>query len=45
MLQGGGWVTYIHLDLLAIRIFDGRVVGFDPDILDELGCEMPCFSG
>lgn len=29
----------IHVDLFPVRIFDGRVVAFDPDILHELGGE------
>ncbi len=30
--------TYIDLDLSAVRVFNGRVVTFDPFIVDKLGC-------
>jgi hypothetical protein len=32
--------TYIYFDLFPIGVFNGRVIAFNPDILDELGCEM-----
>lgn len=28
--------TYIDFNLLAVRIFNGRIIALDPDILDEL---------
>ena len=36
--------THIHLNLLAVGIFDGRVVGLNPDILHKLRCSLHCFS-
>lgn len=32
-------LSAIHVDLLAVRILDCRVITLDPDILDELGRE------
>ena len=37
--------THIDVDCLAVRVLDGRVVGFDPDILDELGCGEVNWAG
>jgi hypothetical protein len=32
--------THIYFDLFAIGVFDCRVIALNPDILDELGCEL-----
>lgn len=32
-------LTTIHFDLLPIAVFDGRVISFDPYVLDELRSE------
>lgn len=33
-----GSKTHIDLDLLAVRVFNGWVIAFYPNVLDELGC-------
>lgn len=32
-------LTAVHIDLLAVRVLDCRVIAVDPDVLHELRCE------
>jgi len=33
-------MTYIHLDLLTIRVLDRWIISLDPDISNKLRCKM-----